>query len=589
MLASGSRFIVQLRRFSMALVPPSHVRGMKKLDREAFTQEVEIPYLRLPAKRFQEVRSALKTYLLKVRLFKPVQICGEQRMVYLDPRRVSTPEDIPEDELRIGLSRTLVKLTYENWQPGEVLRAVLPEDLEAPTSYSQVGHVLHLNLREAQLPYKELIGQVYLDKVSHCRTVVNKTANIDAEFRNFSMEVLAGDLDTVVEAKENGCVYRLDFSRVYWNPRLGTERCLVTSTLEPGDVLYDAFAGVGPFAIPAARKGAVVLANDLNPDSYHWLQQNTKINKLKGETKLFCKDARAFLKEDVAKHLVERRRSGEKGCEHVVMNLPERALEFLDVFQDWLGPEEVRMVCTPLEVAPIVHLYCFVRPGRDGDPGEVALKKVEERLGYELKLPGQVLEVRFVRNVAPGKEMMRVSFRVCPPGLSEVSNANGGIELEVKRVGGQEARESNGNEARDTADEPIPISSEDITKNGTNSSVHRPTGDVNGELIHQSAHEMKSDVTNVSILQSDGEVNKDKDLRSVNKKISDGKEPVQSSSIGNDDGELIHRTAGKTNGGDIFESTDQSTSDRFEEPTKKRARKESTGCDKINPVIVKFS
>jgi len=51
--------------------------------------------------------------------------------------------------------------------------------------------------------------------------------------------------------------------------------------LKCGDVLYDIFAGVGPFVVPAAKKGCRVIANDLNPDSVHWLQQNVDLNKVK--------------------------------------------------------------------------------------------------------------------------------------------------------------------------------------------------------------------------------------------------------------------------------------------------------------------
>jgi tRNA G37 N-methylase Trm5 len=49
---------------------------------------------------------------------------------------------------------------------------------------------------------------------------------------------------------------------------------------QPDDVIADVFAGVGPFALPAAKKGCAVLANDLNPESYKYLIMNIKDNKV---------------------------------------------------------------------------------------------------------------------------------------------------------------------------------------------------------------------------------------------------------------------------------------------------------------------
>jgi len=61
---------------------------------------------------------------------------------------------------------------------------------------------------------------------------------------------------------------------------LATEHQRIVQSLMCGDVLYDVFAGVGPFAIPAAKKGCHVYANDLNSESVHWLRQNLDVNKV---------------------------------------------------------------------------------------------------------------------------------------------------------------------------------------------------------------------------------------------------------------------------------------------------------------------
>ena len=42
--------------------------------------------------------------------------------------------------------------------------------------------------------------------------------------------------------------------------------------------MADVFAGVGPFTLPAAKKGCGVLANDLNPSSFEYLQKNINDN-----------------------------------------------------------------------------------------------------------------------------------------------------------------------------------------------------------------------------------------------------------------------------------------------------------------------
>jgi tRNA (guanine37-N1)-methyltransferase len=54
----------------------------------------------------------------------------------------------------------ILKVSYENIAVEDVLRKILPaEVVEIPSSFEQVGHIAHLNLREEVLQYKKLIGK----------------------------------------------------------------------------------------------------------------------------------------------------------------------------------------------------------------------------------------------------------------------------------------------------------------------------------------------------------------------------------------------------------------------------------------------
>lgn len=96
---------------------------------------------------------------------------------------------------------------------------------------------------------------------------------------------------------------------------LGTEhyriieeiKSVAKATDAPPVVVFDVFAGVGPFSIPLARIGnCQVFANDLNPDSFYFLQENVRRNSSKKhpltakEIKCFNLDGREFIREVVA-------------------------------------------------------------------------------------------------------------------------------------------------------------------------------------------------------------------------------------------------------------------------------------------------
>ncbi|NXG47911.1 TRM5 methyltransferase, partial [Psilopogon haemacephalus] len=393
--------------------PPPEVRGMTLLNREAFKRTVVVPVLKVKKEIVSVLLKSLKHMVLQRPGLKRVVEDPEDednRLLILDPHKIpefslGEPEQEVLKQLSVcsEVSKYNLELTYENFKSEEILRAVLPEGQEVTSGFSRVGHIAHLNLRDHQLPYRYLIGQVIIDKNPGITCAVNKTSIIDSTYRNFQMEVLAGERNLVTKVKENSIAYELDFSKVYWNPRLSTEHGRIVELLKPGDVLFDVFAGVGPFAIPAARKKCHVFANDLNPESYSWLLHNCKLNKVDSKVKVFNMDGRDFLlgpvREELSKQLPLLKE--QKTSFHIVMNLPALAIEFLDAFRHLLDGEP----CSTAAL-PTVHCYSF---SKHGDPTKDIQERAEASLGTSLD--GRC-STYLVRNVAPNKEMLCISFQV---------------------------------------------------------------------------------------------------------------------------------------------------------------------------------
>ncbi|CAE8684969.1 unnamed protein product [Polarella glacialis] len=309
-------------------------------------------------------------------------------------------EDLPS-ELRQVLQqaggdavRYVLQLSYCNLLYKEVLNRLLPEDVSVPTSYEVVGHIAHFNLKDEHWPHRHTIGKVFLDKNPNLRTAVAKLGVLAGQFRTFEMEVIAGADDTRVTLREDGIWLEFDFRSVYWNSRLSGERSRVASHVSSSDMLVDLCAGVGGLALMCARKGAHVIANDLNPAAVTAARHNAQLNRLNLEVSQV--DARELLE----RVLLSRHPGLPAGRArvHFVMNLPEIALEMFcqglavacrrNSTDSGLGAE-------PEGIGYCAHCYCF-----DYSKDEVRVRLLRE-LGF---LP-EALVVRDVRGIAPGKSM----------------------------------------------------------------------------------------------------------------------------------------------------------------------------------------
>ncbi|KAJ7070788.1 Met-10+ like-protein-domain-containing protein [Mycena amicta] len=424
--------------------PPVFAGLTGPLDRALFRKSIPILAARVPATKIGSLRKSepMRGVLMDLPRLRSVEPdpsnpVGDTKLVLL---KASSEEDITvstRDFLKAesnGLVPYTIELGYDYWTADELIQAIVPDELRdrSPAGFSSTGHIAHINLKDEYLPYKHLIGQIILDKNSSVRTVVNKLNTIDNQFRVFKMELLAGDPDYVVVHHEADCRFTFDFTKVYWNSRLHTEHERIVAMFDPADVVVDVFAGVGPFAIPAARKGCAVLANDLNPQSAKYLTTNVRNNRVSDLVRVSCEDGREFIRMAVAslignplpaysgpkksktqeKQERKIRRSSASPARprnrisHFVMNLPDSAIQFLDAFRG--------ILCTPgadeiyANNLPMIHCHCFTREIDPVAAKADILQRVSERLGRRLT----EFSLHLVRSVAPNKEMYCISFQL---------------------------------------------------------------------------------------------------------------------------------------------------------------------------------
>lgn len=411
--------------------PPAIVKGLTTLNRELYRQVSNVPAARVQASKVGQLRTALDRNLVltmpRVKTVINDSTDPQKRLLLLNPNLIALPtestelflikssEGEEEEYLRYhekmgefkrfeaeGCVHELV-LDYDYWNSDEILAATLPDGMDVPSSFETIGHIAHLNLRPEHEPFKHLIGSVILDKNLVIKTVVNKVGAIEATFRFFQMELLAGEDKLQVEVKEEGCIFTFDYSKVYWNSRLQHEHRRLVEVFKKGERVCDLFCGVGPFAIPAAKKGCIVYANDLNPESVKYLQINKEKNKISSSNLLtFNADARDFIMQS---HNLLNSNNNGLFFDHYIMNLPASAHEFLDAFASLRA-------LIPEENAPSIWVHCYVFCKTDSSPVEL----VEAELKCEL----ETVTFHYVRNVSPNKDMYCVSFK-----LPSLPNENG--------------------------------------------------------------------------------------------------------------------------------------------------------------------
>ena len=140
--------------------------------------------------------------------------------------------------------------------------------------YKKIGDILVLDNNYSNNDFEEL------SKKHNVKTIM-KINHIQGTKREPVYKILYGK-ETETINKENGCLFKLDLARVMWSKGNNNERLRIAKLVEDGETVIDMFAGIGYFSIPIGvhSNAKQVHAIEINPNSYHFLCENIKLNKL---------------------------------------------------------------------------------------------------------------------------------------------------------------------------------------------------------------------------------------------------------------------------------------------------------------------
>ncbi len=164
----------------------------------------------------------------------------------------------------------------------QLLANVLSRDElgKLPHGWQILGDIIIVNIPTPLQKRKYEIGRALLELHPRCKTAL-MMKGVTGRYREPDVETIAGD-DTHTIHKENGCLFKLDASKIMFSKGNLDERTRLSKFGQ--GIVVDMFAGIGYFSIPMAvhSNPKKVIAIEVNPLAYNYLCENIALNGVEG-------------------------------------------------------------------------------------------------------------------------------------------------------------------------------------------------------------------------------------------------------------------------------------------------------------------
>ena len=252
-----------------------------------------------------------------------------------------------------------------------------------PSSFDIVGDIAIFVEFPKELKKKEKkIAETLMHLHKNIKVVCKKTKKYAGKYRTPKLQVIAGEKRKETMYNENGIRLLLDVEKVYFSPRLGTERQRIVNLVKPNENVLVLFAGCGPYTCQIAKKVKKITAIEANPIAHVYALKNITLNKIINAT---------VLKGDV-KNVVPKL---YETFDRVLMPAPKNAITYL------------KEALSVAKKGAMIHLYTFAKDEEFGSVKEEVLAQCKK-----LRRTCKILGIARAGEYAPRVHRICVDFRV---------------------------------------------------------------------------------------------------------------------------------------------------------------------------------
>ena len=237
----------------------------------------------------------LKKYLLDNGLFnKECEIIKDKIFIYFPiNEKKDLKKKFPFIEFVDKKLKKTHKITIADLLKGNLTKKELSL---VPSAFDTVGDIIILEIKQGLIKKEKIVAEALLKLNKNIRTIVKKVGIHRGVFRTQKLKVLAGERKKETIYIENGVKIKLDVEKVYFSPRLSSERKRIMNLIKPNESILVMFSGCGPYPLVLTKntKAKEIYGVEINPIAHKYALENIKLNKV-SNIYFYCDDVKKIL------------------------------------------------------------------------------------------------------------------------------------------------------------------------------------------------------------------------------------------------------------------------------------------------------